>query len=237
MSHIEDMESMIETLSSKAKSQLDGNMECVNTEEMGEVIDMIKDLAEAKYKCIVTKAMKDAEKEDELMSKLGITPDDSRRGYDNYRYRSTGKYAPTGRGTYEGNSRYGYGEPMMGYDSRYPYENYRDMDRDSGRMYYTGGGPGNSGMNSSSMTSSGSNSGGGAMRSYTESRYDRARRNYTETKEMHNSNSTGDKEEKMKSLENYMTELGTDITDMIKDSTPEEKALLRQKLTLLTQKI
>lgn len=35
------------------------NPECVNTEELGEVIDIIKDIDEAIYYCTVVKAMED----------------------------------------------------------------------------------------------------------------------------------------------------------------------------------
>lgn len=60
----------------------------VNAAELGEAIDMLKDLAEAKYYCSIVAAM---EEESESM------------GYNNRRYAS-GRYAPKGRGT-------------MGYDS------------------------------------------------------------------------------------------------------------------------
>lgn len=36
-----------------------GDLECIDAEEMGEVIDMIKDIEEAKYYCAITKAMED----------------------------------------------------------------------------------------------------------------------------------------------------------------------------------
>ena len=46
-----------------------GHLECVDTEELGEVIDMIKDLAKAIYYCTVTEAMheKEWDKSDEWM--------------------------------------------------------------------------------------------------------------------------------------------------------------------------
>lgn len=37
-----------------------GNLECVNTKELGEVIDMIKDLSKAIYYCEVSKQMEEA---------------------------------------------------------------------------------------------------------------------------------------------------------------------------------
>ena len=41
----------------------------------------------------------------------------------------------------------------------------------------------------------------------------------------------------IKELEAYLQELSTDITEMIKDASPEEKAILRQKMTTLADKI
>ena len=40
-----------------------------------------------------------------------------------------------------------------------------------------------------------------------------------------------------KELEAYLQELSTDVTEMIKDASPEEKARLRQKMTTLASKI
>ena len=57
-------------------------------------------------------------------------------------------------------------------------------------------------------------------------------RSYMEAKEMHH-----DKEVQMKELEKYMQELGSDITEMIQDASPEEKQMLQQKLSLLITKI
>lgn len=45
------------------------------------------------------------------------------------------------------------------------------------------------------------------------------------------------KEEAMKELEKYMQELSNDIFEMIKEATPEEKALLQKKIAVLATKI
>lgn len=96
-------------------------------------------------------------------------------------------------------------------------EDMRDMDRDKhGRMYYTEP-SGNMHMN--------------------ESNYDRTKRNYTETKELHKSNTPEDKEHNMKSLETYMAELARDVSGMVNNMSPEEKALTKTKLTALVNKI
>lgn len=110
----------------------------------------------------------------------------------------------------KGTYRRGYEEPP--YMHMYPEaEHMRDMDRDYGKMYYT--------------------------EPMSESNYDRAKRNYTETKEMHKANTPEDKEHKMKSLDSYTKELASDITGMVADMSAEEKNLLRTKLSTLVSKI
>ena len=58
------------------------------------------------------------------------------------------------------------------------------------------------------------------------------RRMYMEGKEMHK-----DTTSQLKELEAYLQELSTDITQMIKDASPEERSTLRQKMTTLASKI
>lgn len=72
----------------------------VDAKELGEAVDMLKDLAEAKYYCSVVAAM---EAEHEPM------------GYNSRRYAS-GRYAPKGRGTMGYEPTWDGGEAVMGYD-------------------------------------------------------------------------------------------------------------------------
>ena len=65
-----------------------------------------------------------------------------------------------------------------------------------------------------------------------ESNSSRSRRNYMEGKVSHN-----DKIKQMQELENYVRELGQDLTEMIQDASPEEKQLLQQKIQTLATKI
>lgn len=210
--HIERIHKMIECLTEKALGELDKGVENVNTEEMGEAVDMIKDLCEAEYKAVIVKSMKKADEEEEEYNKELLRTlkaeygeESGRRYYDHYRY-ANGRFAPKGKGTY----RRGYEEPP--YYHMYPE---RDMDREYGRMYYT--------EPTATHTS--------------ESGYDRAKRMYTETKEMHKANTPEDKEHKMKSLDSYTKELASDITGMVADMSAEEKNLLRTKLSTLVSKI
>ena len=168
-----------------------------DAKEMGEVVDMIKDIEEAIYYCTITKAMEEKYPEQSM---------------------------------YYGGRRDG----MRGYIPYMDYrpEIYRDMDYD--RMYYT-----ESGM---AQTPSGRYSGSVSQRTKMEApvriydsregRSGMTRRNYMEGKEMHHN-----QDAQMQELKKYMQELSEDITEMIQDASPDEKLLLKQKLTSLTQKL
>ena len=206
------MHDMIEKLSECAKCEIDKGIENIDPCEMGQVTDMMKDLAEAMYYRTLMKAMEESSADEtmEMFERFG----DDRRFYDNYRY-ADGRFAPKGRGT-----RRGYDEPPYFHMTPEMYrgmEHDRDIDRNYGRMYYTE--PATSGMN------------------MTESGYDKAKRHYTETKEMHKANTAEDKEHKMKSLENYMKELSGDITELLTDMTAEERTMLKSKLSTLVSKM
>ena len=168
-----------------------------DAKEMGEVVDMIKDIEEAIYYCTITKAMEEKYPEQSM---------------------------------YYGGRRGGMREypPYM----KYRPEIYRDMDYD--RMYYT-----ESGM---AQTPSDRYSGSVNQRTKMEApvriydsregRSGMTRRNYMEGKEMHHN-----QDAQMQELKKYMQELSEDITEMIQDASPDEKLLLKQKLTSLTQKL
>ena len=231
---------MCEKIGDAINHELDKGIEKVNTEELGEAVDMLKDLYEAKEKMVkscyykqVMEAMEehDFENDEEIM-------EEGRKGYRGRSRDSMGRFTSRGRG------RRGYEMPMMMYDEDWDeMERMRDMDRNSGRMGYSSGGSSmgglsSSGMNSGSMSSSSGNRGysdGG--RENSESRYDRAKRGYEETKSIHKDNSAESKQMKMKSLEDYMKSLAEDVTEMVNDMSPEEKSLIKQKMQVLMQKI
>lgn len=210
--HIERMHKMQECLTEKAVSEFEKGIENVDTSEMGEVVDMIKDLAEAEYHSIISKAMKKADEEEEEYDKELLRSlkaeygeESGRRYYDQYRY-ANGRFAPKGKGTY----RRGYEEPP--YYHMYPEaEHMRDMDRDYGKMYYT--------------------------EPMNESGYDRAKRNYTETKEMHSGTTPEDKEQRMKALDKYIKTVTNEIIKIVSDNaTTEEKSLIKNNMNNLMSK-
>lgn len=62
---MEKLKQMKENLVGIAQSQIFGNLQEVDAKELGEVIDMIKDLDEAMYYCSVVKAMEESKKEEQ----------------------------------------------------------------------------------------------------------------------------------------------------------------------------
>lgn len=213
---MEQLKNMKQTLVSCIQGQMT-HLDSVDAKELGEVVDMVKDLSEAIYYCTITEAMEEKEKNGE-----------HHHYYTEYRYPET--------------------------------QNYRDMDRSNGRMYYnempmdynmngkayynqmpttyaSNGGNGNSSSNGSSSSS------GGSSRSFTEMEYPimrdkregrspMSRKSYMEAKEMHQPKTT-----QMKELEKYLQELSSDITEMIQDASPEEKSFLEKKISTLATKI
>lgn len=238
--HIKHIHAMIEKLSECAKVEMDKGIENIDTKEMGEVADMIKDLAEAEYYAKISKTMDESEYGEDY-DYMGAYDEQDRKGYRGQPRDSRGRYMSR-RGR-----RRGYEMPMMMHDEDWEdMERMRDIDRPIGRMYYQGGGGSASGTQSGSQggqSASGMTSGQGGKRSYydekdyREGRSGQSRRGYMETKEMNKGNSPEEKKAKMAELEKYMTELGTDVTEMISDASQEEKNLLKQKMQTLIQKI
>lgn len=82
---------MKKTLENYVCTKVCGDLESTDTKELGEAIDMIKDLAEAMYYCKATEAMEGAGEE--------LSMYDARMGYNTSRY-NNGRYAPSGSGHY-----------------------------------------------------------------------------------------------------------------------------------------
>ena len=229
--HIKNIHSIIERLSECVKCEVDKGIDQVDTKEMGEVADIIKDLCEAEYYAKISKAMEEAEYGEDY-DYMGAYDEHERKGYRGQRRDSRGRYM----------SRRSYTEPMMMHDDM------REMDYMDGRMYYggsTGGNTSNMGGSSSGMSGGSSNTGsrgysenmGGRMsdrmqRDGREGRSGESRRGYIESKEMGK-----DKSEKMHELETYMKDLSEDVTEMIGGMSPEEKALMKNKMQTLMAKI
>lgn len=210
--HIERIHKMVECLTEKTLSELDKGIENVNVEEMSEAVDMIKDLCEAEYRAVIVKSMKKADEEEEEYDKELLRSLKTEYGEENgRRFYDHYRYA-NGRFAPKGKGTYrrGYDEPP--YMHMYPEaEHMRDMDRDYGKMYYT--------------------------EPMNESGYDRAKRNYTETKEMHSGTTPEDKEQRMKALDKYIKTVTNEIIKIVSDNaTAEEKSLIKNNMNNLMSK-
>ena len=225
------LEQMKETLMNCVQTQINGHLDEADAKELGEAVDMIKDLSEAIYYCTITEAMKESEKEGK-----------SHQGENGHQ--QTMMYYPVymmdgGNGGGSGNGTGG-------------TRNYGDIDRDFGRMYYGNGSYGTYRMHDEGFRPL-SNPDRGAInypngnmmnnkeriermeqmqKDPREGKSPDRRRMYMEGKEMHH-----DKSKQMKELEDYMQELTQDIVEMIQDASMEEKQVLQQKLTMLSAKI
>mgnify|MGYP001017484796 CR=1 FL=1 len=203
------------------KAKVDGigidNFEGQNLDDLKDFTEIAKNIACFDKDYRIVEAMEKSEDNEDVMRMLEQYEDyPDRRYYDHYRY-ANGRFAPKGHGIRRGYTEPPYYHMPINYnDSEY----MRDMDKGMGRMYYTE--PVVSDNNSSHTIESG---------------YDRAKRNYTETKEMHKNNTPEDKEHKMKALDDYIKELGGDITQLIGDMTAEERNLMRTKLSTLVSKL
>lgn len=170
---------MCEKLTDIISYELNKDIEKINTKELSEAIDMIKDLYEAKkemYEACYYKQIMEAMEESEYgedYDEYGPMESEMRRGYRGQpRSKTSGRFMSRGDGR-RSNGRRGYESPTP-YTMTpemyhmYPAEYYRDMDREEmGRMYYTeGGSTGNQSTTMSGNQSSGGSSGG--SRGYSE---------------------------------------------------------------------
>lgn len=198
---------MLENVSEAATTELAKGTENVNTKEFGEVIDMIKDLSEAeknKMESCYYKTLIEAMEGSEYGEDYDEYGPMERRGY---RSRDS-------RGRYT--SRRGYPMEDKMYDDR--YDNYSRSGYSNGA--YGGGSRGMSSSGSRGMTSGSSNS----------SRYGYSYDNYMRNRANYSMSDPEDKQERMKMLETYSQDLVTSISDVMKDVSPEEKTMLRNKL-------
>lgn len=136
MRKLEDVSEMKHQLIEAAKAQFAQGIETVDTEEMGEVVDMIKDLASAEKSCMEAAYY-------ELVCEA-MQGDDA-AGYDRWRY-SSGRFAPKGRGSVRGYLPPYMGDDKMGYPDGRTRSNGSTYDQDGGRSTRYGYTPESMGM-------------------------------------------------------------------------------------------
>lgn len=202
----------------KAKVEAIGldNFEGQNLDDLKDFTEIAKNIACFDKDYRIVEAMEKSEDNEDIMCMVEQYEDyPDRRFYDNYRY-ANGRFAPKGRGT-----RRGYIEPPYYHQMPDDYrtwedkpmqERMRDLDRMSGRMHYT------------EPTT--------ATRDSKEGKSGMMRRSYIEAKEMHK-----DKDTTMQELEKYLKGVSEDITDVIGSMTPEERSMLKSKMSTLVTKL
>ena len=211
---------IMECVKTKVEAMGIDNIEGQHLDELEKWTEIAKNIVCYDKDYNIVEAMKEAEKDDNMRAIEMYEDYPERRYYDNYRYKTSGRFAPKGKGSYM--PRRGYEEPPYYHMNPDMYrehtpEYYRDVDRENGRLYYAETGNMNNVSNQN-------------MRDYREGRSGMSRRGYMESKEQHKSNSQEDKQKKMLELEKYVDDLSNDVKEMIMDSTPEEKSMLKQKL-------
>ena len=205
----------MECVKTKVEAMGIDNIEGQHLEELEKWTEIAKNIVCYDKDYNIVEAMKEAKNEDNMRAIEMYEDYPERRYYDNYRYKTSGRFAPKGRGSYM--PRRGYEEPPYYHMNPDMYrehtpEYYRDMDRENGRLYF-----------SEPIT--------------MESRYDKAKRGYEESKMTHKENTPESKQAKMKDLEMYLKELSEDVTQLLADATPEERSMVKNKMQVLTQKI
>ena len=225
MSH-EKLKWMKDSLICVVENQL-CNLGEVDTEELGDAIDMIKDLEEAIYYCTVTEAMNKQGHEMSMEMKKG---DHQQKPEDDRMYYSGGypaMYADNGRRRRADGTFYAEG------GQNYMYADGGGQSSSSGGQNYMYAGGQNYADSGGTNSSNGRNYYDDPMwRDEREGRSPMSRKMYMEAKHMNK-----DKATQLRELEKYMQELSSDMTEMIADASPEEKQYLEKKITALASKI
>lgn len=218
---IKRMHSAIETLSSWYLCEVEKGKECFDLCAAGQVAYMMKDLADAmehrqkqKYYEKLTCYM---EKEIEMME---ADEKEGRYGYDHYRYASSGRFAPKGKGSYysgytpmdgkmmdekdvfdDFNGMRGYphvrvGRPPRIHESRMGYPMYDTMPSEHGRRYDD---------------------------------YKEAKRHYTETKDASQHKMMQER------IEDHVDDAVDTMKEMWADASPETRKEMKMNITKLLE--
>lgn len=219
---------MKQNLASAIEAQL-CNLSEVDCEELGQAIDMLKDLEEALYFCTITEAMNGEGK-----GKGNVEIE-----YEGHKKNGHSQMNGNDQMYYGGSQMY-MGSPMMYADGSNGNDSSSGGSSNGGsstsyyggndQMYYQG--RDSQGRYTSGRGSSRSDYSEPMMyRDEREGRSPQNRRMYMEAK------GSKDKATQLRELEKYMQELTSDMVEMIQDSSPEEKQYLEKKISALASKI
>lgn len=175
----------------------------VDTHELGEAVDMIKDLSEAIYYCSVVEAMEDASRQDVM-------------GYNPNRSKVTGRYI-TDRSPRGYNSR----SAQYGGSVRDGYTHTMDDSRDSDAMGYPGDGNGGANVRMGYTEQTPQRYG----QAYND--YQVARRHYTATK------SPDDKDDMNKHANEHIADTMSTIREIWDAAEPEQRKRIKNDLSTL----
>lgn len=221
MMKLEEIRQLKNTLLDAVKSEVAKGVQCVDTKEAGEVVDMIKDLAEAEKCCMeacyYTKVV-------EAMSEGG---EEDIYGYNSRRY-ANGRYAPKGRGRVMG-----FNPTMM----QMPYiEDYLDEMREPDyRMGYSGGNRSQSGSRGGNY---GGGSSGGRMGYPYDERYGMPYRQWQDSRRFYTETHSADAK---RDMDTYASEHVGDtiasIREIWKDADPTMRRKLKDDFTKLVKEM
>ena len=212
---MEHLKSIKEQLIAQVQAQM-ADLKCVDAKELGEVIDMIKDLAQAEYYCEIYKQMKEASEQQKESNNYYYTerympmPD-----YYRDMERSNGRMYYSGGGNSSSSSQSSGGNSGSSgtqyYSSHYqpnPWGGYEEepyYDKDFVLQH---------------------------LRDEREGRSPMKRKMFMESK-----SNGSDSNKSMKELESYMQDLTSDMMDLLDKATPEEKPIVQKKINTLASKI
>ena len=201
---MERLKAMKEIMISCVESQIN-DLSNANTEELGEAVDMIKDLEETIYYCTVVKAMED--KEEEPMRNMMYYP----VMYYNGNNTSDGNTSMSGnnaRGNGRGYSDGRYYYPPYEHEPYYYGDAYSRGMRDYGNVYPR------------------------ELRDYREGRSGNSRRMYMDSKEMHEGKEKQmmELEKYMKELSGDVMEMINDATPEEKEILSQKLSTLAEKI-------
>lgn len=205
------------------------DLSSVDAKELGEVVDMVKDISETIYYCTVVDAMKENSGQENRHYMDKYLPE----YYQDMGGRGERYYSPSQITTYESPMYYGGGYSM--YASTNSTSSGRgnggtSSDSSGGSRYHGGGYPYHPmpyeerGMGMPYYPMNG--------RDMREGRSSMSRKTYIESKQMQKGKDT-----QMHELEKYLHELSEDVTELVHDASAEEKQMLQQKIATLASKI
>ena len=220
--HHNDICELKKELLSRVKSEIGMvGLDQMDTAETGQVIDMIKDLAEAEKCCMeacyyhkIIKAMEESEEDRDGDWRMGYNP----------RHYANGRFAPRGKGM-------GYTPEMRQYPYLYAYMNDPEFihEMENRRLGYQNSGAGNRSQSGRRMGHEDEdwNSEYDPMHSREYNEYRKAKRHYTESK------SPSDKQKMDEHAVKHMNQAIDSFREMWADADPNMRKKMKADLTKL----